>query len=295
MLPLDWPVSKSVGEVFLICDWCGRAYPTLRAVPPLGSSLGLDLSKRSRPWEVTVLLHHPCPDIPQWQSVTWVGKSKKPSLLKMIKVVAFITVIESKLRFQRSKWIVVDATTSRLLKAGPHMTLRGRAKGPVRHSMAGAQQGHGSRWEEGHCLLSAGCFSGKCLGYCELRLMQPFPNHEERPGCCIKQLTFLIYTALIPRPVWACLEKGSSPAHSPLTSNGRGHFLWPTKLLEGQRWRLEGGRKLWFCQLHQPNPHWWPMGDASQVTFTFWACFLIVRKQMSCLGQHAWVLFGYLY
>lgn len=33
----------------------------------------------------------------------------------------FITVIESKLRLQRSNWIVVNATTRRLLKAGPHM------------------------------------------------------------------------------------------------------------------------------------------------------------------------------
>lgn len=63
----------------------------------------------------------------------------------MLLVVVFITVIENKLRFQRSKWIVVDATTSRLLKAGSHMTLRGGAKEPVQHSMAGAQHGHGGR------------------------------------------------------------------------------------------------------------------------------------------------------
>lgn len=50
--------------------------------------------------------------------------------------------------------------------------------------------------KEGRCLLSAGRFPCKYLGYCELgpnqELMQPFPNREERPESSIKQqLAFL--------------------------------------------------------------------------------------------------------
>lgn len=74
----------------------------------------------------------------------------------MLLVMVFITEIESKLGLQRSKCIVVDATTHRLLKAGPHMALRGGTRGPMWHSMGGARHGPGDGWE-GRA-LSAQCW-----------------------------------------------------------------------------------------------------------------------------------------
>lgn len=77
---------------------------------------------------------------PEWASQT-------NPLLKMLLVMVFIREIESKLRLQRSKCIVVDATTHRLLKAGLHMAPRGGTRGPMWHSMGGARHGPGDGWE----------------------------------------------------------------------------------------------------------------------------------------------------